>query len=665
MKTFTHTFLFLLLVSQPLLAQPGSLDDNFGTGGIALTNIGPGNSNDFAYSIAQQPDGKLLVGGFAVAANVGSFAVVRYLPDGNTDDSFGNEGIATVGFTGGFAQANEVLLQPDGKIVLVGSVSGTNGSDFALARLLPDGSLDTGFGTSGKVVVDVVGGFEIANSALLQLDGKIVAVGTVFNTGADMVLCRLNPDGSLDNGFGLGGKVITNIAEEDQAMDVALQPDGKIVVTGFASIAAIGDFALVRYMPNGLLDTGFGPAGTGIVKLDLQGFDYSDLARGVAVLPDGSILAAGLANYYNLGQIADIGVVKLDANGMLDASFGTQGVEVADVGNSTDIYDLEVLSSGHFFVAGKTDAEGNQNRWLLAKFQPDGTLDDGFGNGGIVTTALPGAQEVALGMAVQLDGKIVLAGKTGETSGADFAVARYLDLTALTATASVQNVSCFGESDGSIILVAVGGTPPYQYSLDGVNYQSNNVFDNLPAGAFSIYVQDMDGNIINFSATILEPALPLIDVTYENNQLTIIIADNTGNYQYSIDGGVTYQSSNVFDNISNITLHLVVIDEAGCEVVNNILIINATQETTENKVRKLTVWPNPSDGRFSFETNLADQDAEIRVMDALGKTVFTGRTKLGNTGVQTLDLNGLASGCYLLKVGSEERWALQKLVILK
>lgn len=665
MKTFIRFFIYLFVCGQSLLAQPGSPDDDFGTGGVVVTNIGPGSSNDIAYSIAQQPDGKLLVAGFAVANNVGSFAVVRYLPDGNKDDSFGNEGIVTVGFTGGFAQAIEVLLLPDGKILLAGSVSGTSGGDFGLVRLLPDGSLDTGFGNGGKVVADASGGYDSASAALLQPDGKVVVVGAVYGTTVDIVICRFNADGSLDNGFGLGGKVLTTIADEDQPTCVALQSDGKIVVAGYASFNAVGDFALLRYTSNGVLDTGFGPAATGIVKLDLQGFNYSDLAKDLAILPDGSILVVGLENYYNLGQIADVGIVKFDANGLLDNSFGSQGVVVADIGNVLDVSDLEVLPNGHFFVAGRTDEEGNQNRWMLAKFQADGTLDGGFGNGGIVTTALSGPQEVALCMAVQPDGKVVLAGKTGETSGADFAVARYHAAVALTVKAIVSNVSCNGGADGFIIIELVGGSPPYQYSLDGTNYQAENSFNNLVAGSYTVRIKDENGVVVNVDIEINEPALPTITVNFESSQITIVNSDNTGSYQYSIDGGISFQSSNVFSNLTGLNFPIVVLNENGCEVYNDVLLIFATDEAVGTKASLLNVWPNPSNGKFSFETKLPMGDYQISVTDAVGKRVFNGSTNVLPATRNTLDLSGLANGCYLLRIGNEQKWAVQRLVIVK
>jgi hypothetical protein len=162
-----------------------------------------------------------------------------------------------------------------------------------------------------------------------------------------------------------------------------------------------------------------------------------------------------------------------------------------------------------------------------------------------------------------------------------------------------------------------------------------------------------------------EPALPPIDISYENNQLTIIVSANTGNYQYSIDGGITFQDSNVFNDISGTTFNVVVINEDGCEVANVVLFVDAVQEPKNDTAPLLEIWPNPNDGKFTFETKLPIGDYQIRITDAVGKTVFNGKANFDSANRQELDLTWLPNGCYLIRVGDGQAWAIQKFVILK
>src|SRR5262249_51395919 len=177
-----------------------------------------------------------------------NFAVARYNADGTLDTTFSFDGKVTTDF-GGDDRAFSVAIQADGKIVVAGASLTNPGDDFALARYNPDGSLDAGFGTGGKVTTAFGSGLDHANACTIQADGKIVAVGA---DGGDFALARYNSDGSLDGTFGTGGKVTTDFGGQlEEAFGVAMQADGKIVAAG----AAAGGFALARYYPDGHLDS--------------------------------------------------------------------------------------------------------------------------------------------------------------------------------------------------------------------------------------------------------------------------------------------------------------------------------------------------------------------------------------------------------------------------
>ncbi|MCC6725294.1 MAG: T9SS type A sorting domain-containing protein [Saprospiraceae bacterium] len=663
MKTFTRYFFLLFVLHQSLYAQPGSLDNGFGNGGIIITNIS-GTSNDFASSTAIQPDGKILVGGTTSTGSTADFAVVRYLADGNLDPDFGTDGIATIDFNNRNDQATKLLLQADGGIVVAGNTSNISGSDLALCRLLPNGSLDPAFGTGGQVITDVTTGYDLANAAMLQSDGKIVVAGASFDLNTNIIMVRFLSDGSLDTGFGTGGKVITNIFEEDQALDIAQQPDGKIVVTGFASVSAIGDFALLRYHPNGDLDTDFGLDATGIVTLDVQGFAYSDLGKSVAVLPDGSIVVAGWANYYNLTQSADIGLAKFDANGLLVGSFGTGGVVIHDIGNVTEVNAMSVLPSGTIILAGRTDEISNQNQWMLLRLLPNGDLDPSFGSMGLVATSLSGPRETILGLALQSDSKLVAVGKTGETSSANFAVARYF--TGIVPILSPQTVGCPDGTNSEITVAAEGGVPPYEYSLDGVNYSSSGVFTDLMAGAYTVYIKDATGEIVTTGISIVAPVAPSVSVVIGANNITINVTGGTGPFVYSFDGGANFQSSNVFEIFSGTTLPVVVMDANGCVVYNDMIFIDANQEVQAGAGPIASVLPNPNNGRFNLRLkSVKSNKLDLIMTDLTGRVVGVQSISGNMEDLIELDYSFLNPGMYQLQIIDGEQWSVAKVQVIK
>src|ERR1044071_3789345 len=249
----------------------GTLDKRFGKNGKITTDFF--RNVDSISAIAIQPDGRIVVAGFAQLGGTGGtprvFALARYRTDGQPDTSFGNGGALTTSFGGNFAAVSALMVQPDGKIVVAGTVDFNpdlpgSGLDFALARYNSSGTLDGTFGKGGKVVFDFFGSFDQANGAVLQPDGKIIVVGSASydanNRDIGFALARFNTDGSTDFSFGTGGKQITGFyGAGAKAHGILLQPDGKFVVAGSASESATRhvatDIALARYKPDGSLDS--------------------------------------------------------------------------------------------------------------------------------------------------------------------------------------------------------------------------------------------------------------------------------------------------------------------------------------------------------------------------------------------------------------------------
>jgi uncharacterized delta-60 repeat protein len=301
---------------------------------------------DLALGVAHQPDGKIVAAG--QGGSDFDFAVARYNPDGSLDPSFGSGGSVTTDF-GGSEAATAVAIQADGKIVTTGSTFSAGVQKFALARYSATGSLDPSFGSGGTVTTDFGLGSGFGGALAVQSDGKIVAAG---RAGSDFVLARYNGDGSPDAGFGSGGNVTTDFGGVvfDAAFAVALQANGKIIVAGSAFSFPAADFALARYNPDGSLDPSFGSGGK--VTTDFGGFD---VAFGVALQPDGKIVAAGqggsgsdfaLARY--LGEPTAITVsvdikpgsatnpIQLSSNGLIPvAILTTDGFDATTVDPTT------------------------------------------------------------------------------------------------------------------------------------------------------------------------------------------------------------------------------------------------------------------------------------------------------------------------------------------
>ncbi len=259
----------------------GSLDASFGTGGLVTTTFG---GDDSGNALVLQKDGKIVVAGRGDPTF--DFAVARYNADGSLDTSFGTGGLVTTNFGGSESQGFAVALQKDGKIVVAG-ISG-DPTDFAVARYNRDGSLDASFGTGGLVTTDF-GGDDVGLAVALQKDGKIVVAGRGGPT-PDFAVARYNTDGSLDASFGTGGLVTTNfgVLSSDSGRAIAIQKDGKIVVTGDSG----GDFAVARYNRDGSLDSTFNPTGSlpGTVTTNFGGNSFG---RAVVIQKDGKIVVAG------------------------------------------------------------------------------------------------------------------------------------------------------------------------------------------------------------------------------------------------------------------------------------------------------------------------------------------------------------------------------------
>jgi uncharacterized delta-60 repeat protein len=232
----------------------GSYDKQFGRLGRLTTVIGPGGQG--AQDLKVQPDGKIIVAGSYSTGATEQFALVRYTPNGRLDKTFGHDGVQLTSFGGSFCNAFSLDIGAEGKVLAAGYASTIATGAFALARYNTDGSPDTTFDLDGMIVTETGGQDGAAFDIAVQADGKIVAAGFIRNPGSagytDFLLFRYRGDGSLDTGFGTGGRVQTAMsAEYDEIKSVFIQPDGRIVAGGYASGPnGAPNFALARYTGN-------------------------------------------------------------------------------------------------------------------------------------------------------------------------------------------------------------------------------------------------------------------------------------------------------------------------------------------------------------------------------------------------------------------------------
>ncbi|MBI1862108.1 MAG: hypothetical protein HYR96_14435 [Deltaproteobacteria bacterium] len=240
------------------LSSTGELHPGFGTLGKVTTEFGTGD--DYAYGVALQNDGRLVVAGHSMIGDSNVFTVARYLPNGTLDASWGSgQGRVYTSIGPYNDNAYAVTLQGDGKVLVAGSSSNGKDQDFAVVRYLNNGSLDPDFGAEGKVRTPMGPGIDNIYGVAVQANGKIVAAGSYFNGfDFDIAVVRYETTGRLDSTFGAGGKVGVEMAYRyDAAYSVALQKDGKVLVGGVTNDSVNYGFAVARFTNNGKMDGTF------------------------------------------------------------------------------------------------------------------------------------------------------------------------------------------------------------------------------------------------------------------------------------------------------------------------------------------------------------------------------------------------------------------------
>lgn len=392
-----------LAVTAVASASPGELDATFGSAGFAAADI-TGTTAEAISDLAIDAQGRIVVVGWTGGSN-SQFAVVRYLASGAPDSTFGSGGVVTTDVSSGSDVPIAVAVQSDDKVVVAGLGQTTN-DDFAVVRYNTDGSLDSSFDGDGKKLIDLSSSSDQANALAIQPDGKIVLGGYIGTGSQSFALVRLGTDGSLDSSFDSDGQVTTDFSSStsDAINALVVQSDGKLVAGGRSDSA----IALARYSSDGTPDSTFGSSGK--TTATPSGVTVN-LAFDLARRANGGYVVAGEAGTADRTFL----LAGFDSGGALDSSFGTSG-NGAVLTNVTSIQrdlalDVEVDPDGRLVVAGVANLIGStSSKTVLARYEADGQLDATFGSSGVAQFDLTTGVDGAYAMKRQSDGKYVLGG---------------------------------------------------------------------------------------------------------------------------------------------------------------------------------------------------------------------------------------------------------------
>jgi uncharacterized delta-60 repeat protein len=432
------SFVFIAIVHNSFSQSPGTLDSTFGIYGKVMTATSPLSLNDNLEDLLLQPDGKTIaVGWFTTSSstNYSDLAMVRYKTTGSIDSSFGINGkvIYNLSMVGNHSDIiRSAFLQNDGKIICTGSVRDTSATQIVLARFLSNGTIDSTFGFNGISTLDIApSSNDEGNSVLVQPDGKILvaALSSISDSG---LVIRYRPNGMIDSTFGNNG--ILRI--KHSVRDISLLSNGKILATGEYGLGlpVWWYFGVTRIDSTGNVDSTFGTNG-------FTYFDHTNIAgptfwsywvNTIDVQPDGKIIIGGGCRDKTIG-IYDtrFAVGRLNSDGSMDSTFGTFGRAVIDFPENFErIHDVAIQPDGKIFLIGETQLVPTINSDIaIARINSNGTLDNTFNSTGkLQIDFIAGYSDYGYASILQSDGKLLVAGSSEITLGKyEFALVRLLN----------------------------------------------------------------------------------------------------------------------------------------------------------------------------------------------------------------------------------------------
>jgi uncharacterized delta-60 repeat protein len=381
----------------------GLLDTSFGGTGYTITNL-PGGLENVA-SVQIDTSGKIYAAGYSVPVGTINFVLLRYLSDGNLDSTFNTTGYVVTDIAPGLHdQAMTLAIQSDGKIIVGGAANNGTNFDATLARYHTNGSLDTTFNATGYVLTDFGFGSDYINSVAIQTDGKIIGCGSATTAGLNehVALARYHSNGSLDTTFNTTGRVVTPATGfTDYCYNVIVQPDGKIIAAGGSYDGGFEyDTFLFRFHPNGSLDTTFNGTGKVISTIGTDSAAYQALLDS-----NNKILVGG---YSKVAGINNFMAARYHSNGSLDTTFNGTGYSRTLVGTVSGGYSIGLQADSKIILGG--GASVGDGRFAVVRFNSNGSLDTTFGTAGSVTTDFTAFGDQIAALQIQSDGRIIAAG---------------------------------------------------------------------------------------------------------------------------------------------------------------------------------------------------------------------------------------------------------------
>jgi uncharacterized delta-60 repeat protein len=403
-------------------AQDGILDLTFDADG--LVTVGVGTFDDKVHDMAVQPDGKIVLVGQTYSATNYDFVIARLNTDGSLDSDFGTGGVVILPIGSDDDRAWGVAIQSNWQIVVIGETdNGSFVNNIAVARLNNDGTLDFSFGTNGIVTSPIPLASAYPKAVAVGSNGSIFITGGAYSSSQlDLFVAKYDTYGALEPLFGNAGIAVIPVfpLHTDLGNDIALR-NNKIIIAGTALNFSHNDFLLAQLNSDGSLDVDFDT--DGLVVTAIEG-TFNEYANGLAVQDDGKILVVGASN----STFNDFITVRYNEDGSYDTDFGVNGVAITDFGTSTDFADatdVVIQSDGKIVVGGYRNI-GVSLSYAMARYEEDGTLDATFGDNGTVTTAFGfGGDDQGLALAIQEDGRILLAGASYDGTQNLISVARY------------------------------------------------------------------------------------------------------------------------------------------------------------------------------------------------------------------------------------------------
>lgn len=485
-------------------AQSVALDPAFGTNGIATTQIS--SQRNTMNATAVQADGKVLVAGQVGGDSVKNMGVTRFNPDGTVETTFGTNGQLIINFPNAQSFVRKIAIQPDGKIILGGYTFNTSFSgDFVAVRLNPDGSYDSSFGNNGIAVLDN-GQSEVSIAMTLLSDGRIILAGDVNDRFA---MAMLKSNGTIDTTFGNNGWVVTNFDEGGiaYANDVAVQNDGKIVLGGMLMVdSPFFRYAAIRYLPNGTLDTSFANNGKFLYAFG----GNNDFGINIGFQNDGKLIFAGHSYFHNIPYLQyDVVSLRLTTAGQIDTSYGQNGLAKArfvDGENYTSA--IKVLPDDKIIFVGNTVLQGTKRRGYVARFLPNGAVDQSFGNHGFIELAKGERTLQASSVATAANGDIIAAGEIfGAANGStDAFAAKLIHSNLAVSDVNTTKMNVFPNPASDIITISGFGkskdTKAEIVNLAGQKVKSVTISENNTVNVSSltpgVYILKVNSTTIKF-----------------------------------------------------------------------------------------------------------------------------------------------------------------------